>query len=87
MLGIVLPSWLLFLLSNAYSVLGPYPSLYGVHLICMHRLHSTHLLSNKVEAKAFCLINSQSLTDSNLKFHYIVKLFPMITFMIVLRTY
>ena len=46
----------------ADSVQGPYPPLYGVRISHMGRFTHTELL-NKVESKAFHLIDSPPLTD------------------------
>ena len=49
-------------LSAACSVHGPYPPMYGVWLSCLRG--STHIaLLNRVESKAFRLMNSPHLTD------------------------
>ena len=49
-------------LPAACSVQGPYPPMYGVWVSCQRGSTHTALL-NRVESKAFCLINSPPLTD------------------------
>ena len=44
------------------SVQGPYPPMYGILLSCLGGSTYTALL-NRVDSKAFCLINSPPLTD------------------------
>ena len=48
---------------TANSIQGPHPPMYVVCFICLGRLHSYSSLLNRVESKAFCLINSSPLTD------------------------
>ncbi len=50
---------------HAYNIQGPCPPLYRVCVSCMGGFHTHTALLNRVESKAFRLINSPPLTDSN----------------------
>ena len=55
-------AFIILFLPATCSVQGPYPPMFGVWLSCLRGSNHT-ALSNRVESKAFCLINYFPLTD------------------------